>query len=470
MSTSSVTPASSSSTTPITFNGSSTYSSAFQQVITRAVGIASLPMQMLQTQVTTLSGQQTTVTGLGSDFEALQTSLQALGSQVAGTPTAQVSDPTAVSAAATAGALPGTYTIQVDDVGSSSVSLSNAGSPPVTDPTTNNISDSSSFTLTVNSKTSTITPSGGSLEDLATAINSAGDGVQATIVNLGSNASPDYRLAVTSTELGPDTISLADSNGNQLLNTLSTGTYAEYAVNGGISNGNGGTNDVQSTSDQVTLSPGLTVSLLAQTTSPATITVSNTTTGLQSALSSFVSTYNTAVTDLQKNEGQNGGALQGDSVVYTLNNILSQIAQYASSSSGSVGSLADLGITLQENGQLSFDGGTALASANPTDVQNFLGSVDSSGFLQSVNNDLTSVSDPTNGIIAGDYNAIQAEITSDNTQISNDQYNITNLQTNLQSQLSQADAAIATLQSQVTYFGELFQAEYGTNGTSSTGG
>jgi flagellar hook-associated protein 2 len=452
---------STSSTAPITFSGSSTYSSTFQQVITRAVGIASLPMQSLQSQVTTLSSQQTELSTLGADFNALQSSLQAVGSAAAGTPTAQVSDSSAISATATAGALAGTYTIQVDDPGSSTVTLSQAGVPAVTDPTTGNISSSSSFTLTVNGVAKTITPSGGSIEDLASAINSAGDGVQATIVNVGSNSSPDYRLAITSDNLGPDTIQLSDSSGNNLLNTLSTGADAEYKVNGA-------TTDIQSTSSQVTLAPGLTVDLLAQSSSPVTITVTNSTSGLTNALSGLVSAYNTAVTELQKNEGQNGGSLQGDSLIYTLTNTLNQITEFASGS-GSVSSLADLGVTLQQNGQLSFDQGVALSSANGSDVQQFLGSVGSSGFLQTANNELTSVTDPNNGFIAGDFNATQAEITNDNTQISNDQSNISQLQTNLTAQLSQADAAIATLQSQNTYFQELFQAEYGTNGTSNGG-
>src|SRR5580704_7737497 len=116
-----------SSTTPITFNGSSTYSSSFQQVITRAVGIASLPMQILQNQVTSLNSQASTVSGLQAAFTTLQADLQGLDSAVAGSPSAQSSDPTGVSATAAAGALNGTYTIQVDDVGSSTTTLSSAG-------------------------------------------------------------------------------------------------------------------------------------------------------------------------------------------------------------------------------------------------------------------------------------------------------------------------------------------------------
>jgi flagellar hook-associated protein 2 len=459
MSTSSVTPA------PITFNGSSTYSSAFQQVINRAVDIASLPMEALQTDVTNLTTQQSALSTLGTGFNSLQSAVQQLSTDAAGSPIAQVSDSSAISATATAGALNGTYSIQVDDIGSSTSTLSDPSLPTVTDPTSGNISSSSTFTLTVDGAATTITPSGSSLEDLTSAINSAGAGVQATIVNVGSNTSPDYRLAVTSNNLGPDTIQLNDGT-NDLLDTLTTGTDAQYKVNGG-------TTDVQSNSTQVTLSPGLTVSLLAQTSAPVTITVSSDFSALQSDLSNFVSAYNTAVAAVQKNVGQNGGALQGDSIINSLTGVIDQITQYTSGS-GNVSNLAALGLTVADDGTLSFDAST-FAGASPSDVQQFLGSVGAtpdsgSGFLQTVNNDLTSVTDVTTGLIAADYNSYQTQITADNSKIADDQTNISQLTSNLQAQLSQADAAIATLQSQDTYFNELFQAEYGNNSNNSSGG
>lgn len=453
-----------SSTAPITFSGSSTYSSSFQQVITRAVGIASLPMETLQNQVTNLNSQASTVGGLEAAFTALQQDLQGLDTAVAGSPSAQSSDPAAVSATVAAGALNGTYTIQVDNVGSSTTTLSSTGLTTVTDPTTGNISSATSFTLTVNGTATTIKPSGTSLEDLANAINSAGAGAQATIVNVGSNTSPDYRLAVSSTSLGADTIQLNDGTSN-LLDTLSTGSDAEYKVNGS-------TTDVQSTSSQVTLSPGLTVNLLAQTSTPATITVTSDYSSLQSALSSFVTDYNSAVDALQQNVGEGGGALTGDSLVYTLANVLDQVANYIGSGSGGVSSLSGLGVSLQVTGQLSFDQAT-FAAASQSDISNFLGSIESSsGFLSAASSTLNSVSDPTNGVFSAESSSIQSQITSDNTQIANDQARVTALQTSLEAQLSAADAAIATLQSQDSYYQQLFQAEYGNNssGTNNANG
>ena len=442
------------SSTPITFNGSSTYASSFQQVIQRAVGIASLPMQILQGDVTTLTSKQQATSTLGSSFQLVQSALTALGSATSGSPTAQVTG-TGVTATASTGALPGTYSIQVDDIGSSTVALSKDGLTAVTDPSSGNISSASSFTLTVNGVGHTITPATSSLSSLVTAINAAGDGVQATIINVGSNTSPDYRLSLTSQNLGADTVQLNDGT-NDLLDTLSTGSDALYEVNGSLT-------QLHSTSRDITLSPGLSVHLASQTTSPATITVSTSFSGLQNAISNFVSTFNSAVTAVQKNEGQNGGALSGDSLVYTLVNALNGLAE-TTSGSGAVTSLADLGVTLQQNGQLQFDS-TVFSAANTTDIQQFLGSTTTDdSFLKLANDSLNSVNDVNNGLIAGAFNAFQTQITSKNALIANDQLRVDQLQTNLQTQLSQADAAIATLESQKTYFQELFTATYGTNG------
>jgi len=447
---------STSAITAPTFTGSSTFSSSFQQVLTRAVQLASLPMQQTQNDLTTVTGQQTALTQLGSDFDSLSTALQAIGSASGGSLSATVSDPSVVSASTTSSALPGTYTIQVDTAGSYTTTMSPAGSTTVTDPTTQSISSASSFTLTVNGTQTTITPSDNSLEGLANAINSASAGVQATIVNLGSNSSPDYRLVVTGTSLNSDDIELTDGT-SQLLSTISEGSPATYQVNGSST-------VLQTNSSQVTLAPGLTVTILGTSTEPDTVTVSADYSSLQTALSSFATAYNTAFNAVEQQVGQNGGALTGQSIVYELQDMLEGLAEY-SSGSGSVSSLTDLGLTVDDNGQMSFDAST-FSSLNQSAVAQFLGSATSGGFMQNATNALTSVDDPNTGDIEADYAGLQSQINADNQTITNDQASITLMETNLQNELTQADAAIATLQSEKTYYADLFQAEYPS--TSST--
>src|SRR6266567_7574104 len=157
----------SSSSAQITFSGSSTYSSSFQQVITRAVNIASLPLQALQQSVSTLIAKQSAFGGLYANFSALQSAVQAIGSAAEGNVTAQVSNSAALTASTTSSALAGTYSIQVDDPGSSTTTLSKAGLTTVTDPSSQDISAASTFTLTLNGVTHSIINSGNTLISLA---------------------------------------------------------------------------------------------------------------------------------------------------------------------------------------------------------------------------------------------------------------------------------------------------------------
>ena len=447
----------------ITFNGSSSYSSSFQQVLQRAVSIASLPLQAMQTSVSTLQGQQSELTTLQSSFTTLQNDIQNISTAAQGSLTASVSNGAVVSASASSSALPGTYTIEVDNIGSPTTTISNSTLPTVSDPTTTSISTAASYTLTINGTPTTITPSGNTLEDLASAINSAGAGAQATIVNLGSNTSPSYRLSLSTTSLGAATIQLSAGATNLLtVPPLSTGTDALYKVNGNAT-------QVQSTSNQVTLAPGLTVNLLqSDPGQPVTITVAASLSSLSSALSTFATDYNSAVSAVSQNVGQTGGALSGQSIVYSLDQVLSQISQFTGAS-GSVQSLTDLGLNLDSSGNLSFDAST-FSSLNPTDVQNFLGSTTTGGFLQAAGNALAGVADPTTGALATEFNSLSGEITNEDGQISDEETRISDLQTSLTAQLTAADAAIAVLEQQKTYYANLFAAEYLNNSPTGANG
>jgi flagellar hook-associated protein 2 len=438
------------------FNGTSRFSADFQNVISRAVAIASLPIQQLQDEVSVLQGQSSELGTLSTDFTNLQSTINQLETATSsGLLAGTSSDTTVAQPTIASGAQAGTYTLEVTDLGSYSNTLSQAGSTPVTDPSTQDISGSSSFTLTVNGTATTITPSSGTLDSLVSAINSnAALGVQASIVNLGSSSSPDYRLSLQSTELGPDSIQLNDGT-SDLLTTIATGSPATYLVDGVQT-------PITSTSRTITLAPGVTVDLVGQNDSgdSTTITVAPNTNSIQNALSSFVNAYNSAFGELQNNVGKAGGPLQGDSVVYELTNALQSLGNFASGSGG-INSLASLGITYSQTGQLSFDAST-FSSATASQIEgltNFLGDTSTGGFLQFANNALTGILDPTTGLIPNATSSTQSQITSDNTLISNQQEQVSTLQTNLTAQLSASDALVASLEQNYDLIQGLFQAQ-----------
>ena len=57
------------------FNGTSQFSSDFQQVIQRAVQLASLPMQQMQNDLNSLTSQQSELNTLNRDFSNLQSAI-----------------------------------------------------------------------------------------------------------------------------------------------------------------------------------------------------------------------------------------------------------------------------------------------------------------------------------------------------------------------------------------------------------
>lgn len=451
---------------PPAFTGVSKFASSLQQVLTRAEGIAALPLQTLQAGLTTIDSAQSALQSMDATFSSLQESIGGLQTALASTlVSSSVSDGSIVSATVVSGATPGTYSIEVDNLGAYSTALSVAGSTAVTAPSTQGITTSSPLTLNVNGALTTITPASSSLQALASAINSqAGAQVQATVINVGSSGSADYRLSLQAVNLGDQTLDLTDSAGNDLISSSSGGALASYELNGQPTS-------ITSTSRAITLSPGLTVNLLGQSTAgqAVTISVSNDASGLASAFTSFATAYNTAVTAVGAQHGQNAGALQGDSLLATLTGVLNELGTWNNGSPNSA--LANYGITLDDTGRMSVDttAFSTAANANFAGLLATLGTSATGGFMQAATTLMTGLEDPANGAIKQEETSVASEITNQNTLITNAQSQLNQLETNLTSQIAQADSTLASLETQVTFVTGLF-AQYTDSNNSSTNG
>jgi len=447
------TSSSSSGTSSTGFTGNSSFSGDLQNVITRAVQIATLPMTQLQNEQSTLTGQQTELQTLGNDFQSLQTAFGAVDSAASSSLAATVDNNSVASASVSSGVLAGTYAVDILGLGAQTNTISNSTLPSVSDPSSGNISTSSSFTLTVNGTNYSLTPASKNLDSLVSAINSSGANVQATVVNVGGSASPNYELSIQGTQYAPTTIQLNDGTQN-LMNQLSLGSYVSYQVNGQPST------PATSTTRSLEISTGLTVTALA--TGTANVTVAQNASGVENALSSLVTSYNSALTELNNNRGQNGGALSGNSIVQDLTTVLQNLTQYTSTSSGTIQNMTDIGLSFNSSGQLEFDSSTfeAAASSSLDNVMSFLGSESANtGFLGAASTALTSVTDSTTGLISQESSSLASSISSLATKISSDQTYISNLQSTITAQMAAADASISALQQQVTQITSLFTAE-----------
>lgn len=433
------------------FTGTSRYSADFQKIIERSVNIASLPLLQLRQARTRLNDESQALQALDSKFAGLESAIAALATGAAGgSYNLSNSDGAVVAASLSGSVLPGTYTVEVLDPGSFTTALSRDGLAVVTDPAAQNISTAFSFTLTVDGTDYTITPSRQTLTGLAEAINEAGAGVTATVINIGSPSSPDYRLSLRADKLGAVTIQLNDG-AQDLLTTTATGTLASYRINGQPAAA------ISSDSRSITVAPGLSVTLLKAGT--ATLTVSRGTAAISNALSSFVTAYNDVAAELDKHRGQAGGVLSGNSLLVTLSETLRAIAGY-STGAGQLASLGALGLSFDDRGRLSFDA-SAFAQATSgrlSELLEFLGSPETGGFLKTATGALEALREGSDGLLSGAISSLATALQTQDARIEAEQERIDLLEKNLTEQMAAADALIAALEQKVRYFNTLFEA------------
>ena len=437
------------------FTGSSQFSTSLQQSMQRAVAIASLPMEEMQNDLNAMQSQSSELSALRSAFNNVQSALDGVDSALGlASYSSSVSDDSVASVALSGTPVASSFSLKVVSMGAYATSMSKDSLARVPDPSTSNFGDATKYTLQVGTQSQTITAAGSTLADLADAINQNG-AAQATIVNIGPPSAPDYRLYLQGKQLGDLPITLATANGSNIGTSLvspqTTGADATYQVNGQPST------PIATDTRTVTVQPGVTVTLLSE--GDATVNIARNTAALSSAFSNLASAYNSAMTEINRNHGSSGGALTGQSIVMTLSSALRDMVGYSGGPSEAP-NLTALGLSLDRNGVLSFDGSKlkAAATANLSAVSALIGSSDTGGFLKSANDRLNSLTDSSRGVLPGAINTVLSGITRKTAQITDEQDKLNLLQTNLQQQMSAADAAIAALEQQQNYLQSLFGA------------
>jgi flagellar hook-associated protein 2 len=287
---------------------------------------------------------------------------------------------------------------------------------------------------------------------LAQAINESGAGVQATVVDVGTGSAPDYRLSLAKRSTGSGDHAVERREPEPDVHQPDRCAGAVHAQR---------TAHRSSASDAVTLAPGLTAQLTNTNTAPATVTVAADPSGVGTALQSFVTAYNTAMTELDNNRGQTDVALAGQSIVYQLTEDLQNLANYAGGGAN-ISSLAALGVQFADTtGALSFDQSTfdTAASGQTGALTQFLGAAAGGGFLGAATNAMSVILAPTSGVLTDESSSVESNITDTNTQITAKEAAVTQLQSNLTQQMAAADTLIYTLQQQQSEMQQMFNAE-----------
>jgi flagellar hook-associated protein 2 len=431
------------SITPLRFTGVSDFSDDFQKIADRAVAIATLPIKQMQNLQSDLITKKQTLTALNVNVKALADSVVALGN-LGSTKALTVTSSNAnkVSVANNGLNIATSYTITDITSVAKAASETTAAGFATADATAVDADDALELTLGGTNYPLDLSTYGNNLNGLRDAINALGIGVQATVLNTGSGATP-YYLSLTASAPGATTLQLrttAGDNGTNILTATNQGANAVFKLNG---------LDVEKTDNIITdVVPGLTFTILDETSAGESIILSAQSSrgSLATGLQNFVTAYNSIVDKLKLQVGENAGLLTGDFIVHHLNRTLRSLTGHTGT--GSVLSLVDLGIDLDKQGVMSFNSVKfySLPTATVDGAYEFLGST-TTGF-GAHSQALSQIADPVTGLIKtqqDNYDTADARITR---QIEEMALRIEQMQVSLLSKLQQADVLLDSLASQ----------------------
>ena len=419
-----------------------------QQFVQFALAGQQANITALQTQQTGLNSQAAEITKISTDLSnldnavfALKDPLGVLSSQVATSSNSAV-----VNATASSSATPGSHSVVVNSLATTSSHYTNALS------TSSTAIPAGTFQVKVGSNaaaTVTVDLTNNTLSQLADTINNQNIGVSASVIQ-DSNG---YRLALVSTASGATGDVTISGNTTGLSFTKAvTGTNASLVVDGiPISSAS---NTVSNVINGVTLSLGS-----PSPSAPVTVNVNPDTTQATTAINNLVSAYNTVIGEINSqfnvaSDGSGGGPLETDNSLRDVQAQLLGALSYSIPGNNGIVNLASIGVNFNNDGTLSVDSGklTSALSSNFSAVQNLLQN-STNGFSQNLSTVLTNINGAGTGILSLDAQSVTSTSQSLTKQISDLQAALLVQQANLTTVYAQVNTTLQELpllESQIT--------------------
>jgi flagellar hook-associated protein 2 len=396
-----------------------------------------LPITALQNRDGDALQKKALLSGISAGVSGLAASLEGLGQTADNKAlTATSSRPTVVSVAAGGATVAASYTINsVTSIAKAAAERSLTG---YADSAATPVGSTGDFRLVVGAEEFDFTLTNNSLVGLRDKINTLGAGVTASIL---TTAGGNY-LSLSANSAGAQTLQLRDAPSGANTNLLTTdnqGSDLVFHLNG---------IEVRQPRNLVNSElPGLTFTVLSETSTATQLTVASGRSDLGAALSGFVDSFNTLRGQLGAQVGSAAGLLTGNSIVTQLSAQLRQIASHRASS-GAVRSLAEVGVTFDSKGTMKFDSAVVdgLTDDKLAAAFSFLNST-SSGLGQFAGG-LRQFSEPISGIIRLEQQGLDRVDLALQKQIESLTERLSVMQRGMALRLQRADSLLASLESQ----------------------
>jgi len=430
--------------------------------VTSILGINQAIETPWKNQLASLTAQDTVLSTLGTDLGTLSSSLGALTDFEGVTAEKEGSSSNTnalalTSAGSTAAA--GNHTVTVSQLAQTSSEYTSAVA---------NAGDTLSGSITIQvgaagtPQTITVGSSSNTLATLSAAINAAGIGVTASLIS-DNNGTRLSLVSSTSGTAGQLTVSSGLSDA-----TTSRGIAAQTGLVGQDANLTvDGVSLVTGSNTVSTAIPGVTFQLLSTSSAAVDVHITNDTADMSTAMQSFVTAYNTVVGDLKTQEGNDSSGnpepLYGSPTTSLIQSQMSE-GLLGGAASGSISSITQLGVTVNDDGTLTYSASdfTSAVNTNFSDVVGFLQNSGSFGATFTTALDgLGSATDTGAVYLAQQQNTAQEAAL--NTNITNEGLLLATESTNLTTELNTANQELQAIPSQLSEVNEMYSAVTGYN-------
>ena len=390
-----------------------------ESLIAKLLSVERQPVSLLETRKVKLQAQSTSFKDLNTKLLALKSRASVLLKPETLLPRSVTSSEDSVATAtAAAGSTQGTFTLTTTALARNSIASAATTVPGLTSAVT---AGPGTFEFKLGATGAVVSlplTASTTLNDLVKAINDANAGVQATAVNVGTTASPAFKLTVSSTATGAanDIVIVNDGTTLGVTNTQPA-TDAAFTI-AGIGSFTRSTNTFSDAID------GISITLKAPSgTTDLVVAVDKG--GLQSRVQLLLDAYNDVIRtiDSQMSGGkdQNGtltpGAFTGDAVPQQLRRTLS--ATIAGFGAGTLKGLVEIGVKTEKDGTLTLDAAKfQSAMADPKAVSDLLaGTSAKGGIADALDAVVATATKAISGTIAARQDGITATIKSVQQQI-----------------------------------------------------
>lgn len=293
------------------------------------------------------------------------------------------------------------------------------------------------------------------LSEIAAKINDSGANVKANIFYDGST----YRLQVSSSEGGAHAaFSMTDVGGTLSLGLDAPGSLRQAAADAevlidGIS--------VKSKTNVISGAiEGVSLTLKDETAASFKVQIAADPKKMVESLNDFVKKYNAVVSRIHTLAGfgsikSTNKELAGDSALRAISaGLSSKVLSKVGAADGALGTLADLGIRLNNNGTLKLDEAKMKAklAENPSGfAQALAGDASSDGLMDIMSSMLKGFTDSGTGLMATRQDSFSARIKALQDTATREQARIDRMETRLRFTFAKMDAAVAAAKNQMNY-------------------